>query len=91
MSHSVDCMSPGQPKRWPENLAWHPHGETLFAVYSADGGPQIGIIKTSKSVSFTKQIIFAKVLGLIDYVIYGCWMFLWTHYGMPHFCAESWG
>ncbi|KAG0622880.1 hypothetical protein M758_3G131100 [Ceratodon purpureus] len=53
LSHNVDCISPGQ-RRWPEDLAWHPHGETLFAVYTADGGPQIGIIKTSKAKSGNK-------------------------------------
>ncbi|KAG0593909.1 hypothetical protein M758_UG030500 [Ceratodon purpureus] len=53
LSHNVDCISPGQ-RRWPEDLAWHPHGETLFAVYTADGGPQIGIIKTSKAKSGIK-------------------------------------
>lgn len=48
LSHTVDCISPGQ-RRWPEDLAWHPLGETLFAVYTADGGgPQMGIINTSK-------------------------------------------
>lgn len=47
LSHTVDCISPVQ-RRWPEDLAWHPLGEMLFAVYTADGGPQIAIINTSK-------------------------------------------
>ena len=64
LSHTVDCISPGQ-RRWPEDLAWHPHGESLFAVYTADGGPQLGIIKTSKAVSSTRKSCSRKFFGVV--------------------------
>ncbi|CAK9190610.1 unnamed protein product [Sphagnum troendelagicum] len=47
LSHTVDCISP-ITRRWPEDLAWHPMGNALFAVYHADGGPQVSIINASK-------------------------------------------
>lgn len=56
LSHTVDCNSPGQ-RHWPEDLAWHPLGETLFAVYTADGGPQVAIINTSKKVSTMRRVL----------------------------------
>lgn len=33
---STDCVSVKQ-RRWPEDIAWHPHGNSLFSVFSADG------------------------------------------------------
>ncbi|KAJ8644345.1 hypothetical protein MRB53_006093 [Persea americana] len=30
-----DCVSPKQ-RRWPEDIAWHPDGDRLFCVYTAD-------------------------------------------------------
>jgi hypothetical protein len=32
----TDFFSPKH--RWPEDIAWHPAGETIFAVYTADNG-----------------------------------------------------
>ncbi|ONM11629.1 transducin family protein / WD-40 repeat family protein [Zea mays] len=32
----TDFFSPKH--RWPEDIAWHPDGETIFAVYTADNG-----------------------------------------------------
>jgi hypothetical protein len=32
----TDCFSPKH--RWPEDIAWHPDGDTIFAVYTADNG-----------------------------------------------------
>ena len=32
---TTDCASAEQ-KRWPEDIAWHPEGKSLFSVYSAD-------------------------------------------------------
>ncbi|CAA0811298.1 transducin family protein / WD-40 repeat family protein [Striga hermonthica] len=41
---STDCQSDKQ-RRWPEDIAWHPHGNKVFSVYSADGGDsQISIL-----------------------------------------------
>ncbi|KOM30486.1 hypothetical protein LR48_Vigan01g004000 [Vigna angularis] len=32
---STNCISPQQ--RWPEDIVWHPDGNSLLSVYSADG------------------------------------------------------
>uniref|UniRef100_A0A0E0A644 TFIIS N-terminal domain-containing protein n=1 Tax=Oryza glumipatula TaxID=40148 RepID=A0A0E0A644_9ORYZ len=52
---TTNCFSPKH--RWPEDVAWHPDGELIFAMYSADNGD------SQKKVSFlpvkphTKEII----------------------------------
>lgn len=73
LSHTVDCQS-SVTRRWPEDLAWHPLGDTLFAVYSADGGPQVGIIRTSKKkagVEFLKDKPHDK--GIINNIQFLPW------------------
>jgi hypothetical protein len=46
---STDCVSPKQ-RRWAEDVAWHPHGNSLFSVYSADGGDsQISVLNLNKT------------------------------------------
>ncbi|KAJ9567893.1 hypothetical protein OSB04_003859 [Centaurea solstitialis] len=41
---TADCAS-SKHRRWPEDIAWHPHGGSLFSVYSADGGDsQIAVL-----------------------------------------------
>lgn len=57
---TTDCMSQKQ-RRWPEDMAWHPAGNSLFAVYSADGGDsQISILNfnRTKEVSCVLIILF---------------------------------
>lgn len=70
---STECLSPKQ-RRWPEDIAWHPEGNRLVAVYSADGGDnQISVLNLNKSqvtcycfvtpcciiiVSFMVQVLF---------------------------------
>nr|GMD03464.1 U5 small nuclear ribonucleoprotein 40 kDa protein isoform X3 [Ipomoea batatas] len=45
---STDCLST-KHRRWPEDIAWHPEGDTIFSVYSADGGEsQISILNLNK-------------------------------------------
>ncbi|KAL0342260.1 UNVERIFIED_CONTAM: hypothetical protein Scaly_1888600 [Sesamum calycinum] len=45
---STDCQSE-KNRRWPEDIAWDPHGNKLFSVYSADGGDsQISILNLNK-------------------------------------------
>lgn len=45
---STDCLS-SKHRRWPEDVAWHPEGDSLFSVYSADGGDsQISILNLNK-------------------------------------------
>ncbi|KAG6550237.1 hypothetical protein Mapa_008197 [Marchantia paleacea] len=51
--YAVDCLSPGQ-RHWPEDMAWHPEGHSIFAVYTADHhDSQVAIIKndTKKKVA----------------------------------------
>ncbi|CAL0305216.1 unnamed protein product [Lupinus luteus] len=33
---ATDCMS--AQRKWPEAIAWHPEGNSIFSVYSADSG-----------------------------------------------------
>jgi hypothetical protein len=41
--------SASQNKRWPEDIAWHPEGNRLFSVYTADGGDsQVSITDLNK-------------------------------------------
>lgn len=45
---STESQSPKQ-RRWPEDLAWHPEGSSVFAVYTADGGDsQISVLNLNK-------------------------------------------
>lgn len=45
---STEALSPKQ-RRWPEDIAWHPEGNSVFAVYSADGGDsQISVLNLNK-------------------------------------------
>lgn len=51
---ATDCVSPVQ-RRWPEDIAWHPHGDSIVCAYSADGGDhQISVVGLNEShgVSF---------------------------------------
>ncbi|KAL2533930.1 transducin family protein/WD-40 repeat family protein [Abeliophyllum distichum] len=44
---TVDCRS--SKRRWPEDIAWHPQGNSLFSVYSADSGDsQISILNLNQ-------------------------------------------
>lgn len=70
---SVHCLSSGQ-RRWPEELTWHPSGESIFACYSADGkDDQVAIINPS----FNGKIIFLKdkphEKGIINSLVFLPW------------------
>ncbi|KAK6147984.1 hypothetical protein DH2020_018896 [Rehmannia glutinosa] len=73
---STDCQSDKQ-RRWPEDIAWHPHGNKLFSVYSADGGDsQISILNLNKGreksrVSFLEDKPHTK--GIINSIIFTPW------------------
>ena len=63
---ATDCVSPKQ-RRWPEDIAWHPDGDSLFAAYSADGGDsQISVLnlnvsqvrKVLQEVHYVKMLVF---------------------------------
>ncbi|CAL1405639.1 unnamed protein product [Linum trigynum] len=46
---STECISP-KTRRWAEDIAWHPLGDSLVATYTADkGDSQIAIIHLNKT------------------------------------------
>lgn len=73
---STDCQSDKQ-RRWPEDIAWHPHGSKLFSVYSADSGDsQISILnlnsgKEKTRVSFLEDKPHHK--GIINSILFMPW------------------
>ncbi|XP_074278318.1 uncharacterized protein LOC141601907 [Silene latifolia] len=73
---SLDCPSPKQ-RRWPEDIAWHPDGNKLVAVYSADGGDnQISVLDLNKSqpsarVTFLEEKPHVK--GIINSISFMPW------------------
>ncbi|KAL3512070.1 hypothetical protein ACH5RR_024787 [Cinchona calisaya] len=73
---TTDCVSANQ-RRWPEDIAWHPRGDKLFAVYSADGGDsQISILNLNKAkermrVSFLEEKPHVK--GIISSIMFMPW------------------
>lgn len=69
----VDCLSSGQ-KRWPEDLAWHPSGESIFVCYSADArDDQVAIINPSAhdKVKFLKDKPHDK--GIVNSLMFLPW------------------
>ncbi|EPS73997.1 hypothetical protein M569_00756, partial [Genlisea aurea] len=51
----TDCSS--DKKRWPEDVAWHPRGDRLFSVYSADDGDsQVSCLSLNKKKAQNLQM-----------------------------------
>ncbi|KAL6996833.1 hypothetical protein U1Q18_006962 [Sarracenia purpurea var. burkii] len=73
---STESLSPKQ-RRWPEDIAWHPEGSSIFSVYSADGGDsQISVLNLNKTkgatrVSFLEQKPHTK--GIINSIVFMPW------------------
>nr|GMC75127.1 U5 small nuclear ribonucleoprotein [Ipomoea batatas] len=69
---STNCLSAKQ-RRWPEDIAWHPEGNSLFSVYSADGEEsQISILNLNKQkVSFLEEKPHVK--GIINNIMFMPW------------------
>lgn len=73
---STDCVSPKQ-RRWPEDITWHPQGDSLFSVYSADGGDsQISVLNLNKTkgrarVTFLEDRPHVK--GIINSIMFMPW------------------
>ncbi|KAL3818474.1 hypothetical protein ACJIZ3_004379 [Penstemon smallii] len=73
---TTDCQSNKQ-RRWPEDIAWHPQGNKLFSVYSADGGDsQVSVLKLTKgkekaSISFLEDKPHTK--GIINSITFMPW------------------
>ncbi|KAI3905648.1 hypothetical protein MKX01_036557 [Papaver californicum] len=72
---SIDCIS--LKRRWPEDITWHPRGDSLFSVYTADGGDsQISILNLNatqekKRVTFLEEKPHLK--GIINSVNFMPW------------------
>ncbi|XP_006346630.1 uncharacterized protein [Solanum tuberosum] len=74
---STDCLS-SKHRRWPEDVAWHPEGDSLFSVYSADGGDsQISILNLNKGKEQKMRVSFLEekphVKGIINNIIFMPW------------------
>ncbi|KAE8123778.1 hypothetical protein FH972_018707 [Carpinus fangiana] len=73
---STDCASP-KHRRWPEDVAWHPQGNSLFSIYSADGGDsQISVLNLNKTqgrarVTFLEEKPHVK--GIINSISFMPW------------------
>ena len=57
-SHAIHQSSTNaaslKQKRRPEDVAWHPNGNSIIFVYSADGGDsQIGVMNLNKGQKVT--------------------------------------
>ncbi|KAF2311592.1 hypothetical protein GH714_025077 [Hevea brasiliensis] len=72
---STDCMSP-KHRRWPEDIAWHPLGNSVF-TYSADGGDsQILILNLNKTQARARVTYLddkPHVKGIINSIIFMPW------------------
>ncbi|CAN6451186.1 unnamed protein product [Victoria cruziana] len=71
---STDCISP--KRRWPEDMTWHPHGNSIFAAYSADDGDcQVSILNLNSSketrVTFLEEKPHHK--GIINGITFMPW------------------
>ncbi|XP_021905604.1 protein tipD isoform X1 [Carica papaya] len=73
---TTDCVSPKQ-RRWPEDITWHPEGNSIFAAYTADSGDsQISILNLNKTqgrarVTFLEDKPHVK--GIINSIIFMPW------------------
>ncbi|KAL2242831.1 UNVERIFIED_CONTAM: hypothetical protein Sindi_0401100 [Sesamum indicum] len=73
---STDCQSE-KNRRWPEDIAWDPHGNKLFSVYSADGGDsQISILNLNKGREKTRVSFLndkPHIRGIINSITFMPW------------------
>ncbi|XWS51507.1 hypothetical protein CRYUN_Cryun12cG0181900 [Craigia yunnanensis] len=73
---TTDCVSSGE-RRWPEDIAWHPHGNTLFSVYTADAGDsQISVLNLNKTQGRARVTYLEDkphVKGIINSIIFMPW------------------
>uniref|UniRef100_A0A0D9W1H0 Uncharacterized protein n=1 Tax=Leersia perrieri TaxID=77586 RepID=A0A0D9W1H0_9ORYZ len=69
---TTDCFSPNH--RWPEDVAWHPDGETIFAVYSADNGDyQVSVMNRSMPKQKTFLPVKPHTKGIINNINFMPW------------------
>ncbi|EOA13242.1 hypothetical protein CARUB_v10026271mg [Capsella rubella] len=70
---TTDCMSRKQ-RRWAEDMAWHPSGNSLFSVYTADDGDsQISILNLNKTRGVTFLENKPHVKGIINNIKFMPW------------------
>ncbi|GFZ03954.1 transducin family protein [Actinidia rufa] len=73
---STDSISPKQ-RRWPEDIAWHPEGSSLFSAYSADSGDsQISVLNLNKKKGEARvRFLDVKphVKGIINNIVFMPW------------------
>ncbi|XP_058075499.1 uncharacterized protein LOC131223926 [Magnolia sinica] len=72
----TDCISPKQ-RKWPEDIAWHPHGDSIYSAYTADGGDsQISILDLNSS--HKKRVTFIEekphLKGVINNITFMPWV-----------------
>ncbi|GAU25465.1 hypothetical protein TSUD_71190 [Trifolium subterraneum] len=74
---STTACATVEQKRWPEDIAWHPDGKSLFSVYSADSqDSQVSVTKfkegeRSAQVSFLEDKPHVK--GAINSIVFLPW------------------
>ncbi|KAL4191808.1 hypothetical protein AMTRI_Chr06g169050 [Amborella trichopoda] len=70
---SRDCLS--AKRRWPEDITWHPDGDSLFSVYTADDGDsQVSVLNLNSSkneVTYLKEKPHLR--GIINNIIFMPW------------------
>lgn len=62
--------------RWPEDVVWHPHGDKLFAAYTADGGSsQVSTINlnTSQEKRVTHFQEKPHIKGIVNVIRFMPW------------------
>ncbi|XVF08597.1 hypothetical protein REPUB_Repub07fG0016800 [Reevesia pubescens] len=73
---STDCASSGE-RRWAEDIAWHPDGNRLFSVYTADAGDsQISVLNLNKTQGRARVTYLENkphVKGIINGIIFMPW------------------
>uniref|UniRef100_A0A2P2K0U6 Uncharacterized protein n=2 Tax=Rhizophora mucronata TaxID=61149 RepID=A0A2P2K0U6_RHIMU len=73
---STDCMSSKQ-RRWPEDIAWHPLGNSLFSIYTADGrDSQISVLNLNRTQGRSRVTFLEDkphVKGIINGIMFMPW------------------
>ncbi|TYH08923.1 hypothetical protein ES288_A07G055700v1 [Gossypium darwinii] len=73
---TTSCVSSGE-RRWPEDIAWHPHRNSLFSVYTADAGDsQISVLNLKKTEGRSNVTYLEDkphVKGIINSITFTPW------------------
>ncbi|XP_010555586.1 PREDICTED: uncharacterized protein LOC104825039 isoform X2 [Tarenaya hassleriana] len=73
---TADCLSPKQ-RRWAEDMAWHPSGDRIFSVYTADDGDsQISVLNLNKTHGSSRVTFLENkphVKGIINNIVFMPW------------------